>query len=159
MKEIFLQKASSSDIFAFYETIIVPLDEDIYDKYKLYPDAPRNTTQEKLEFDDIVTNETRLRETIDNIIVFAENEIGLYPITLFFPNRNIEYALPLYNLQEFSFAWIRYQQMLKSLEEYYLEDRYDEYERDIEVYFIKEKLFINKGLDISNLINYYKGIV
>jgi len=157
MKDTFLQEISSKDIFAFYETIIVPLDEDTYDKYKLYPDAPRTKEQEKQEYDDIVSTEDKLEEVKVNIIKFAETELELKPITLFFPDRNIIYQLPLYNLQEFAFAWIRYQQILKSMDEYYLEDRQEEYERDIEVYEVKKKLFQNKGIDIRVLIDYYNG--
>jgi len=110
----FLNPVQPKNLYAYYLQYMVNLEDPRYDRYKLYPGIQRTSDVQKAEVADILGTGSRVAELESNILMFAQDEIGLKPASVFFPDARLQYAKICDCLSNVTNNWVNYVQIVNA---------------------------------------------
>jgi len=150
LKDKFLILINNNDLFVFYQRFMVG--DSIYE---LYPNEERSEALEKREYSDIVITQIATERLQKMIMIFAQNELGMNPIKLFFPKELVIYKNTMDNMSQLAGNWKHQQDSLASEED--LPEYKKEYETLVLLMDTVEEIRLKEGIDLTLLNDYFAG--
>jgi len=147
ISENFSVKIDNETLYVFYQRYMVGNSE-----YELFPDEERTEELEKTEYNVIVTTGSSVDYLQSLIMRYAEVELEMQPLKLFFPKQKIEYINVMNTLFSVADNRIKYLETVLSLEQ--LPEYAEEYENVIDTLIIVREIFLKEIIN-TNLLNEY----
>ena len=151
LKEKFLVKVKNENLHAFYLNHMVGVEDG---QYELFPNEERTTELIKIETQAIKSGDAI--PTLQSLIMrFAENELEMSPIRLFFPTEQVVYLNTLNNMTNLAYNWRRMNKVLDSESD--LPEYQNQYDNLATITELAKKIYLKDGIDLTLLNSYFAG--
>jgi len=150
LKDKFLIKITTGDLYAFHQNYMAGDDTyELSEQYVTYLNPDTNENISMIEITKAVTAVQKL------IMLFAQNELGMNPVKLYFPREKVEYLNSMTILNQIAAGWKQQGDLVVSLDD--LPEYITQYDALTVINSASRLSGLKEGIGIAMLNSYFEG--
>jgi len=150
LKDKFLIKITVGDLYAFYQNYMA--DDSAYTLSEQYLTALNPETNENISIIIINAAVTAVQKLI---MLFAQNELGMNPVKLYFPREKVEYLNIMTIMNQIAASWKQQGDLEVSIDD--LPEYISQYDAITVINTTIRSSGLKEGIGIAMLNSYFEG--